>query len=1034
MRRYPLRLLGAVLLCVLAGGPLGSVSRAGPLRELARARPERPFAPRLSIETGYRRCAPLPALEDGTVARESCGSVRDIPPAADVLAAAGESSDPDSLRASALAALLWWDGTEPSLDGVIARLSRALPLSREPLPLLVDLSGAHLVRAERTQNPRDLLAGLNFAREALGRDPRDRAALFNAALALQLLGIEEQAVRAWDAYLAADPRSPWAGEARRRRAAVAERSAPPPDPRPGAPAAEVDSFAAREPQRARLLGWDQLLGEWGRAAEAGDEARAAPLLELAAGLGNALERRGGDASLADAVRAIHVSARDAAAHRTLARAHRAYADGQRLFREAAHAAASDTFARIVQARPPSPALVQWARAFHAGGLVYAKEFPRAFSQFSALVSRADSARHPALIARVQWMWGTALLRQGRYPETRARYQAAARGFARLDEREFMGATLTGDGETAYEQGDSLAAYASMHRALLALREFRGSVWLHNQLSLLARYAVGEGMPWASIPIRDEDVAAATRSELPQVRLEALLVRAELRTLTGQTGHAARDLEIAVPLLAKMPPGTTRDHFASELRFTRAVVEAQTDPAASVVKLDSAIGYFAHNVVWLLPALLQRADAHLALGDLSAAAADLDSATARIRGLSHREGGAFERATMVGQARDRFDQLVMLHVRAGRVDEALRALERGRVSFAPGAQARVPVTGGRPAAPAGTVAVEYALIGDTLLVWTVRGTAVRLLRRTVDRGEFLLAVEQVDAALEKPARAASARPGLARLHEWLVRPVRDRLGSPGTPLVILADGEIAGVPFAALLDGRSGRYLVEDHPLRFAASLADLHGPAPRPAADPGPVLLVSDPAFDPLEYPELDPLRGARAETDSLRAIYPRHTVLAGREATRGALTARAPRARVIHYAGHAVFNDARPERSFLLLAGGGDAGQLTAETLSGLELHGVRLVVLSACRTQRARSGRSGGFAGLSGALLAAGAGGVVGSLWMVSDSLAQPLMLGLHREYRRTGDPARALREAQIRLLRSPDPALRSPATWAGFRYAGR
>jgi tetratricopeptide (TPR) repeat protein len=448
------------------------VSRASPLGELARARPERPFAPRLSFETGYRRCSPLPALEEGSVPREACGSGRDIPPAADALAAAAESSDPDSLRASALAALLWWDGTEPSLDNVIGRLNRALRLTREPLPLLVDLSGAHLVRAERTQNPRDLVAGLNFAREALGRDPGDHAALFNAALALQLLGVDEQAVRAWDAYLAADAASPWAREARRRKAAVLERPAPPPDPLPGAPAAEVDAFAAREPQRARLLGWDRVLGEWGRAAEAGDEARAAPLLALAAGLAEGLERRGGDPSLADAVRAIHTS--QAADRRMLAWGHRAYADGQALFRGAAHEAAGDTFARIVQARPPSPALAQWARASRAGAFVYGKDYPRAISHFAALLSQADSSRHPALRARVRWMWGTALLRQGRYPESRARYQAAAQGFARLGERELQGVTLMLDGESAYEQGDTLAAYLSMHRALLALRDHRGS--------------------------------------------------------------------------------------------------------------------------------------------------------------------------------------------------------------------------------------------------------------------------------------------------------------------------------------------------------------------------------------------------------------------------------------------------------------------------------------------------------------------------------------------------------------------------------
>jgi CHAT domain-containing protein len=98
-----------------------------------------------------------------------------------------------------------------------------------------------------------------------------------------------------------------------------------------------------------------------------------------------------------------------------------------------------------------------------------------------------------------------------------------------------------------------------------------------------------------------------------------------------------------------------------------------------------------------------------------------------------------------------------------------------------------------------------------------------------------------------------------------------------------------------------------------------------------------------------------------------------------------------------------------------------------------VRVVVLSACQTLRAGSGRSGGFAGFAGALVGAGVGGVLGSMWRVDDELTAAVMHGFHRHYRRTGDAPRALRDAQLRMLHSSDPALRSPAAWAGFRYAG-
>jgi CHAT domain-containing protein len=450
-------------------------------------------------------------------------------------------------------------------------------------------------------------------------------------------------------------------------------------------------------------------------------------------------------------------------------------------------------------------------------------------------------------------------------------------------------------------------------------------------------------------------------------------------------------------------------------------------------LDSAVAFFAaeKNEPWLFRALLQRVEVRLAAGDLAGAAADLERFTKRIRIHSRAETIAALRTAMVEQARARFDQLVMLHLQAADTVEALRALERGRVSRGPApAAARA---GERVEAPLGEVAVEYALIGDTLLAWTVRADSVHLHRAVVSRGEFLRVTEQVNAVLEG-GRPELAEAGLRRLYEWLIRPVRHRLGVAGTTLVVLADGEVAGIPFPALRDSAGGAYLVHDHAVRFAATLADAALPRPPRTSAPPRALLVADPAFDRRAHPTLDPLPAAREEARALGVLYPSHELLDSLRATRAAFIAGARSAGVIHYAGHAIFDDARPERSFLVLADTGEAGHLTADSVSAMRLPGARLVVLSACRTLRSREGRSGGFAGLSGALLTAGAGGVVGSLWEVDDGHTRPLMDAFHREYLRSGDPAAALRQAQLLMLASPDPDRRSPTTWAGFRYAGR
>jgi CHAT domain-containing protein len=1030
VKRSRLVLLGVGLAAAAVAWTCGGTSRHGVLDELGAARLARVFSPRLSIPTEYRPCAVVRTKPVEAVPRDSCGAPDDPPVALDTLA--GESSDPDSLQAFALLAMMGSAETHRSPDAAIASLSRALPLSRGQVPLLVDLSAAHLVRAQRTQNARDLLAGLDYAREALDGEPHNAAALFNAALALETLALDEQAALAWTAYLHTDSTSRWAEEARgRRRRALRN----PPAPRtPGLRSSEqeVRAFATHHPQQARLLGWDDVLGRWGTALEAGDTAGAAGWLRLAERLGATLVERGGDASLSDAVAAIHAAAGDPAATHVLARAHRRYAAGQVLYGNSQHAAAADSFSRVVGARPRSPVLLLSAEVFHGATFVYAGKVTRAESVLQALLPRIDSVRYPALAARTLWMRYAGPLRNGRFREARAPFEAAARLFERARETEFTGATWAMAGEAAYGQRDTLAAYRLMHRGMSSLRGYRSSVWLHNALMVLAKCAAADGMPGAASIVQDEDVAVATRRKESPSPVEALLGRARIRWAVGERTEAARDIDRAEVLRKTIHAQDPREFLASIVRFSRATVATDT---ASLADVDSAVAYFSkpYNPIWLLPVLVRRADIHLARRELNAAAADLTTATERIRDLSQRQDDAALRVAVMEQARGSFDRLVMLHLRDGHTVQALQALERGRVSFAPVRASAPSVDPRRPMAPPGHVAVEYALIGDTLLTWTVRGDDVQLLRRTVDRGELLLRIERVCTALESLARAASAGPDLRWLYDQLVRPVQDRLGASGTPLVILADGELAGVPFSALRDSGQGRYLMEDHVLRFAASLADAARPAPRTDGPARRVLLVADPAFDDAEYPRLDRLRAAQAEVDSIHAMYPAAIVRADSFATRDAFTTLAPHVALIHYAGHALFDDTRPERSALVLAGHDTTGRLTAEAVNALQLRGVRLVVLAACRTLRSREERSGGFAGFSGALLAAGAGGVVGSLWRVDDRLTRPFMLEFHRAYLGSGDPAAALRDAQMHLLDSRDPALRSPAAWAGFRYIG-
>jgi CHAT domain-containing protein len=163
--------------------------------------------------------------------------------------------------------------------------------------------------------------------------------------------------------------------------------------------------------------------------------------------------------------------------------------------------------------------------------------------------------------------------------------------------------------------------------------------------------------------------------------------------------------------------------------------------------------------------------------------------------------------------------------------------------------------------------------------------------------------------------------------------------------------------------------------------------------------------------------------------------MLLGAGATRAAFLREIDTHPVLHFAGHAVFDDESPDASYLVLAPGnsGDSDRLYVRELAGARFRRLRLVVLSACSSIAPAPGRGGGLWGLAQPFLARGAVDVVGSVWPVDDRPVAALMTAFHAALLRGAEPAVALQEAQRMALASSDPALASPAAWAAFVVLG-
>jgi CHAT domain-containing protein len=208
-----------------------------------------------------------------------------------------------------------------------------------------------------------------------------------------------------------------------------------------------------------------------------------------------------------------------------------------------------------------------------------------------------------------------------------------------------------------------------------------------------------------------------------------------------------------------------------------------------------------------------------------------------------------------------------------------------------------------------------------------------------------------------------------------------------------------------------------------------------PAADSPRALFVGDPAFDREWFENLDDLPDAAAETRELLGLYGSASgsrSLIGAEADKRSFLKLAPQVPIVHYAGHASYNAEHPLLSALVLAPDrekADSGALYAWEIYRMDLRRNWLVILSACGPEG-----QGAIAGAEGmslprAFLAAGSPNVIASLWSAEDVSSARFFTRFHRELRNSWDPAQALRQTQLALLKSPNPRDRRPVVWAGF-----
>ncbi len=365
---------------------------------------------------------------------------------------------------------------------------------------------------------------------------------------------------------------------------------------------------------------------------------------------------------------------------------------------------------------------------------------------------------------------------------------------------------------------------------------------------------------------------------------------------------------------------------------------------------------------------------------------------------------------------------------------------------------------------GAVLLSFHLARPASSLWAVSESGLALYR--LPDGALVAAqASEFRQAVLTGNPAAAERLGRA-LYRTLFGALGPEYRDKSRWLLSLDEG-LFNVPFAALVVGgeaASPEYLVERHSIRTISGAAMLAGGGSPFFRIAGRFVGVGDAVYNTADErwrgerrepaawswsglswrasaaaPEtlgLSRLPGSGPEVESCAREWRGASVLLeGREATKANVRwALASKPAVVHFATHVVSGPKRGSSTLIALSMS-DTGR--EELLSPDEVGGwsadADLVVLSGCASGSASARPGEGSMGLTRAWLMAGARAVVATDWPTSDD-AGIFFRRFYARLRRSsdGDPAEALRAAQIETLRTP--GWRSqPGFWAAYFALG-
>jgi len=930
----------------------------------------------------------------------------------------------------------------------VALLEKAAKKNPTNAYVMSDLAAVYLFRMQAERQPGDLLKAFRAADRALALDPFLVEAVYNRALALEQLYLHGAAQREWEIYAALDRKSRWTSESKvRLRASNAEYSSPDDKverllEQSGEMTQEqIRQIVNKFTYRSRIYLQEHLMLQVATRRENPD------VLQKASFMAESIGKLTGDRMLADAVDVARAASDDEVV-RLLATGHLEYRRGRISYSRSDYDNAAKRFAvaeRLLQsAGSPFALRAAYAQACSLHFLALRKD---ALKLLGLVEQESRARRYWALHAESLWMIGLARFAMGDLGLSLEAYRDALDSFVRIHELDNAASVHFLLVENLDYQGASDQVWIHGYEALRAASRIDDPQRRFQIYSVIATAMFHDNLTGLALRVQDEAVRNARILDNPSAVASAHFWRARYLHRMGRLKEAKGDIDQARAAATEIASEAARAKAVANVALIEAEISADTNTFASIELFDEAIenNRSAEARYHEIEIMLARSRALRGLGSNAEAIENLQQCISLIEKKRSTIRDPSLRIGFLDNVYSVYADLVRLKIDLGEYGSAFEYLERGRArtlldisdKFSRSAERELGETFG----PMGldkiaaklsprTVMINFAVNGEEVFTWVITQAGLVRFER-LGNGQYLRGmIVDLEASLVDPD-ISNARRIMALLYSQLLAPLADTLVI-GSHLVIVPDDFLYRVPFAALYNAGSSRYLVEGYSISISPSaMVYVRALGKGGTADFQNILLLGDPAFDPRQFSGMQRLRAPAQEFEILRLLFPQAHYLHGQEATKEEFLRLSQSADLVHFSGHAVANEDAPLWSFLIMASSkrtSGSGLLYVHEIYGLRYRRPRLLVLASCGSARGRESLSEGPQSIARAFLSAGISTVLGAIGPVEDASTGELLTNFYGHLKKGERPMYALQKAQLGMLRKG-----GRLEWALFQIFG-